>query len=68
MSEKTRLTKRIRDGLIHCAPAGKEPGGCGGCPYMRQGCACEDREMLALPADMVADIRDLVDRMTISNG
>ena len=60
MSEKRRLTEKLQDGLAHCAPAGNEPGGCGGCPYYKAGCACEDREMVALPNAMIEDFRNLL--------
>lgn len=61
--------RRALDGLKHCMPEGKDGGGCGGCPYMeKNGCACEDREMVYLPMAMVEDFRNVVAMYAAMNG
>lgn len=67
MSEMERLGEKIWTGLEHCAPAGDEPGGCAGCSYYRAGCACEKREMVALPNDMVNDFRSFLAEYRMMN-
>ena len=57
---KTRAehARRALDGLKHCMPEGEDTGGCGGCPYLEEGCACEDRKVAFLPLAMVEEIRE----------
>lgn len=68
MSEKERLARKAGAGLQHCAPKGTEPGGCSGCPYYKESCACEDREMVTLPSAMVEDFRNLAAAYAAANG
>lgn len=54
-----RTVDKVDAGLACCAPKDGK-GGCNRCPYRDESCQCEDREMLALPAAMVEDIRTIV--------
>ena len=58
MNEKEKqMARKASDGLRHCLPKGTDPGGCSGCPYYAEGCACVDRETVTLPSAMIEDFR-----------